>query len=112
MATFFNIASHWKLKRKDARNLLGGLETKAYSRLTIEAEITLKPDKLTRISFLTGIFAALNRLHGEKIADKWVTLPNSNRIFGGRTPLDYMTRGGIPAMQTVRRLLDARSMRA
>jgi hypothetical protein len=30
------------------------------------------------------------------------------RIFGARTPLDYMLQGGIPAMQTVRRLLDAR----
>ena len=35
-------------------------------------------------------------------------LPNSNRIFGGDTPLAYMVSGGVPAMQTVRRLLDAR----
>jgi hypothetical protein len=37
-----------------------------------------------------------------------VTLPNTNVIFGGRTPLDYMAAGGLLAMQTVRRLLDAR----
>ena len=42
------------------------------------------------------------------IADEWVRLPNSNPIFGGTTPLAYMIRGGLPAMQTVRRLLDAR----
>jgi hypothetical protein len=35
-------------------------------------------------------------------------MPNQNRIFAGRTPVDYMIRGGLPAMQTVRRLLDAR----
>ena len=35
-------------------------------------------------------------------------LPNSNPIFAGRTPLDYILRGGTPAMDTVRRLLDAR----
>ena len=34
--------------------------------------------------------------------------PNSNPIFGGQTPLAYLMRGGLPAMQTVRRLLDAR----
>jgi hypothetical protein len=61
-----------------------------------------------RISYLTGIFKALNILYGEKLADEWIQLPNSNRIFAERTPLDYMTRGGVPAMQTVRRLLDAR----
>jgi hypothetical protein len=42
------------------------------------------------------------------LADKWVQLPNSNSIFDGQTPLAYMLKGGQPAMQTVRRLLDAR----
>jgi hypothetical protein len=37
-----------------------------------------------------------------------VHLPNSNPIFGGQPPLAHMMRGGLPALQTVRRLLDAR----
>jgi hypothetical protein len=37
-----------------------------------------------------------------------MTLPNRNPIFAGATPLHYVLRGGIPAMQVVRRLLDAR----
>jgi len=40
--------------------------------------------------------------------DEWVQMPNSNPIFAGQTPLAYIIRGGLPAMQTVRRLLDAR----
>ena len=48
------------------------------------------------------------RLYSENLADAWVTRPNTNRIFGGQTPLAYMIKGGLPAMQTVRRLLDAR----
>jgi hypothetical protein len=68
----------------------------------------LDADKLLRISYLIGIFKALNILHREVLADEWMRLPNANRIFGGATPLDYMMRGGAPAMQTVRRLLDAR----
>ena len=31
------------------------------------------------------------------LADRWVHLPNSNRVFGGSTPLAYMIRGGVPA---------------
>ena len=43
-----------------------------------------------------------------KLADEWVTLPNKNPVFGGRTPLSQMLAGGLLAMQTVRKLLDAR----
>jgi hypothetical protein len=35
-------------------------------------------------------------------------MPNSNRIFADMTPLAYLIRGGLPAFQTLRRLLDAR----
>ncbi len=63
---------------------------------------------LMRISYLVGIFKALNILYSGKLPDVWVQTQNSNRIFGGETPLAYMVRGGLPAMQIVRRLLDAR----
>ena len=43
-----------------------------------------------------------------KLADEWIHLPNTNPIFNGRTPLAYMLGGGLIAMQTVRKLLDAR----
>ena len=68
----------------------------------------LDTDKLLRISYLIGIFKALNILHGQPLADEWVRLPNSNRIFAASTPLAYMIKGGAPAMQTVRRLLYGR----
>ena len=69
---------------------------------------TVDTDRLTRISYVIGIFKALNILHSRKLADEWIHLPNSNPIFSGESPLAYMIRGGLPAMQTVRRLLDAR----
>ena len=69
----------------------------------------LDSDKLLRISYLIGIFKDLNILHSQTLADEWVRLPNTNRIFGGASPLAYMVKGGVPAIQTVRRLLDARA---
>jgi len=68
----------------------------------------LDVDRLTRISLLIGIFKALHVLHSEALADRWVQLPNTNRIFRGASPLDYMMRGGLPAIHAVRRLVDAR----
>ena len=68
----------------------------------------LEVDRITRISYLVGIYKGLHILYGEALADKWISLPNRNVIFGGRTPLDYMVGGGLVAMQTVRQLIDAR----
>ncbi len=106
--TFFNIMAHWNVRDEDARTLLGGMSNGPFYELKKNPDRVLDADRLTRISYLIGIFKALNILYSEKLADKWVQLPNSNPIFGGETPLAYIIRGGQPAMQTVRRLLDAR----
>ena len=108
LRAFFNLANCWRIRDEDARALLGGVSNGPYYNWKKQPERLLDTDVLTRISYLLGIFKALNMLYGEKLADKWVKLPNSNRLFEGQTPLDYMMRGGIPAMQIVRRLLDAR----
>jgi hypothetical protein len=109
LKALFNIAECWKLRSEDVRELLGGVANGSYFEMKKNPEAkVLDADQMYRISYLIGIFKALNILHGQPLADEWVRLPNSNRIFAGRTPLDYMIRGGVSAMQTVRRLLDAR----
>jgi len=105
---FFKLASAWKLRDDDARELLGGLSSSTYYEWKKQPERVLEVDRITRISYLLGIYKSLHIIYGEKLADEWVSLANRNSIFGGRTPLDYMTAGGILAMQTVRQLLDAR----
>ncbi|MGH6943632.1 MAG: MbcA/ParS/Xre antitoxin family protein [Geminicoccaceae bacterium] len=108
LRAFFNIMERWSVRDEDARRLLGGIAASTFYDYKRTPERILDQDKLTRVSYLIGIFKALNILHGEELADRWVRMPNRNRIFGGATPLDYMIKGGAPAMQVVRRLLDAR----
>jgi hypothetical protein len=105
---FLAIMERWGVRDEDARALLGGMSNGPFYQMKKDPDRVLDTDRLTRISYLVGIFKALNILYSRKLADAWVRLPNSNRIFGGGRPLDYMARGGLPAMQTVRRLLDAR----
>ena len=105
---FLNIMAKWNVRDEDARTLLGGVSNGQFYEMKKDARRTLDPDTLTRISFLVGIFKALNILYSRKLADAWVQRPNANPIFGDRTALAYMIKGGLPAMQTVRRLLDAR----
>ena len=105
---FFNIMSRWKVRDEDSRLLLGGMSNGPFYEMKKHPERMLDSDRLLRISYLVGIFKALNILYSEALADAWVQRANTSRIFAGLTPLAYMIRGGLPAMQTVRRLLDAR----
>jgi hypothetical protein len=109
LKAFFSVMEHWHVRDEDARALLGGLSNGAFYAMKKQpAERVLDADTLLRVSYVIGIFKALNILHGRALADEWVRLPNTNRIFGGLAPLAYMLKGGVTALQTVRRLLDAR----
>ena len=105
---FFSIIAHWKIRDADARRLLGGMSNGAYYALKKGGDSALDEDKLRRISYLVGIFKALNILYSEELADRWMQLPNKNRIFSGVTPHEYLIKGGLPAFATVRKLLDSR----
>ena len=105
---FFNLTSRWGLKDDVARELLGGISSSSFYDWKKSPDRLLDVDRITRISFLIGIYKALHILYGDKLADEWVMLPNTNVIFGGHTPLQYMLARGLIGMQTVRKLLDAR----
>lgn len=108
LEAFFNIMAKWRVRDEDARALLGGVSNGPFYEMKRDPGRVLEPDRLTRISYLVGIFKALNILYSEELADAWMQRPNANLLFAGRTPLAYLVRGGLPAMQAVRRLLDAR----
>lgn len=108
LRAFFNIMEKWNVRDEDARQLLGGVSNGKYYQLKQNPQQVLEQDRLQRISYLVGIFKALNILYSAGLADRWIQLANTNPLFTGRTPLSYMLQGGTPAMEVVRRLLDAR----
>jgi hypothetical protein len=106
---FLRIAEKWGVKDPDARALLGGISSGTFYGLKKTPDARpLDQDTLTRISLLIGIFKALHILYSQRLADAWMTLPNSNPMFRGSTPLAYILRLGQPGMMQVRQLLDAR----
>ena len=108
LKAFFNIMARWKVRDEDARALLGGVSNGPFYEMKRNPDRMLDADRLTRVSYLVGIFKALGILYSDAHADAWIRQPNTNPIFAGETPLAYMIAGGLPAMQIVRRLLDAR----
>jgi uncharacterized protein (DUF2384 family) len=103
---FFAIVDKWQLSMERASDLLGGMPRSTVYKLKTAAG-TLSQDELTRISYIVGIYKALHILLPDDPADRWMTRPNDNFLFGGQAPLDFVVRAGIPGLQQVRSLLDA-----
>lgn len=103
---FFAIMDKWELPIEKAGELLGGMPRSSVYKLKTAAG-TLRQDELTRISYIVGIYKALHILLPTGLADKWITQPNDNFLFGGKPPIDYVVRAGIPGLRQVRSLLDA-----
>lgn len=105
---FFKLAQAWQLRDDEARELLGGMSASTFYEWKKKPDRVLEVDRITRISYLLGIYKSLHILYNDELADEWVKLPNTNLVFGGRSPLETMMAGGLLAMQTTRQLLDAR----
>ena len=109
LKAFFRIMHAWGVRDRDAKQLLGGVSNgRFYALKRGGGARTLSTDELTRVSLVVGIYKALHILYDETLADRWMGLPNKNRLFGGKPALDYAIEGGIGALIQVRRLLDAR----
>lgn len=94
------------LNREQQAWLLG-LSARSLQRAGAGNGPELTQDQLTRLSLVVGIYKALHILYDDATADGWLRRANRRYPLAGQTPLDYMSRGGIPAMYEVRRLLDA-----
>jgi len=107
--TFLNVAEIWKLSIDEQRGLLGWPPESTFYKYKAGQTGTLSYDMLMRISLVLAIFKDLGILYPERdLADRWVRLPNSNPMFGGKPALALMTEGGMDGLYQVRRLLDGR----
>ena len=109
MRSFLRIGQAWDLSVEEQRGLLGWPAASTYYKYKAGEIGTLSYDTLTRISLLLGIYKALHILYpDDALADRWVKLPNSNPMFGGKPALTLMVDAGIDGLTQTRRLLDAR----
>ncbi len=100
------LAEGWRLSTDQMCGLLGGIAPSTWYAWKNASPRELSIDQLTRASYLLGIYTALHALFRDPLADQWVGRANTNPLFGGATPIDVMTSGGIVALAQVRALLD------
>jgi hypothetical protein len=108
LRAFFRLAALWGLSVDEQVTLLGSPSRSTYFKWKKEGAESLPRDVLERISYLLGIYKALQILLPEATAaDEWVRRPNDATPFGGRTALERMLSGHVADLYEVRRYLDA-----
>ena len=108
MRTFLRIAGAWGLNNRQQMTLLGSPPKSTYFRWKQATDVVLPRDTLERISYVFGIYAALQVLLPKAdAADAWIKKPNAAPVFGGRSALDRMLSGQVGDLYLVRQYLDA-----
>ena len=109
LRTFFSVAQAWGLSTTEERALLGWPPASTFHKYKSGDAGVLSFDALTRISLVLGIYKALELLYAEPaFAERWIRMPNANPLFGGQTPIAFVSATGLDGLFQVRRLLDAR----
>lgn len=108
LRTFFRIAERWNLNVEEQMTLLGITARSTYFKWKQDMDGRLTLDTLERISYVFGIFKALNiLLPEEEAADAWIKKPNDASMFGGKPALKRMLSGRVSDLYVVRQYLDA-----
>lgn len=108
LRTFFRIADAWNLRPDEARRILGDPARSTFFHWKRTGEGQLSRDTLERVSYVLGIYKALQiLLPQEGAANAWVRKPNAAPLFGGRSALDRMLSGNVADLYVVRQYLDA-----
>lgn len=110
LRAFFNIARDWGLNTEEQMVLLGTPGRSTFFKWKSSPESAdLKRDTLERLSYLLGIYKALQvLLPATASADAWVKKPNTAPLFGGKSALERMLGGNVADLLAVRQYLDAR----
>jgi hypothetical protein len=107
LRTFFRIASAWELTQAEARALLGDPPESTYYKWKSGKVGSVPSDLLERISYVLGIYKALQILLPDPAAaDAWVRRPNAAPLFNGRSALELMLSGRVADLFLVRQYLD------
>ncbi len=107
LRAFFRTAELWKLNANEQTILLG-VPRSTYFHWKRKGARSLPKDTLERISYVLGIFRALEiLLPKHEAADAWVRKPNAAVPFGGQSALQRMLSGRVADLYVVRQYLDA-----
>lgn len=110
LRTYFNIARAWGLNEQETMTLLGfdaSTRSTYFKWKKAPDSARLGRDKLERLSYVFGIYKALQLLLPDPAAaDGWLRRPNDAAPFGGRPALERLLSGNVADLYVVREYLD------
>ena len=108
LRTVFRIMDAWQVKEPGRAALLGVPRATYFRWKRDPSRARLTHDAVERISYILGIYKALQILLPDSAAaDSWVRRPNETPLFAGRPPIERMTAGQVADLYVVRQFLDA-----
>lgn len=108
LRTFFRIAELWGLSVDEQMTLLGVTARSTFFKWKKDQSVALPKDTLERVSYILGIYKALQILLPDpRAADTWVRRPNEAPLFAGQSALARMLSGQVADLFVVRQYLDA-----
>lgn len=108
LRAFARIAELWDLSIDQQLTLLGISSRSTYFKWRKESQPRLPRDTLERLSYLLGIYKALQLLLPEAAAaDAWLHKANTAPLFEGKPALERMLSGNVADLYLVRQYLDA-----
>jgi hypothetical protein len=108
LRAFFRIARLWDLPVDQQMTLLGVTARSTFFKWKRDPDTVVPKDTLERISYILGIYKALQiLLPDEAAADEWIRRPNAAPLFGGEPALARMLSGQVADLFVVRQYLDA-----
>ncbi len=108
LRTFFRVCDAWKLNATEARRILGDPPRSTFFVWKRSGDGQLSRDMLERVSYVLGIYKALQILLPQpEAADAWIRKPNAAPLFGGASALERMLSGNVADLYVVRQYLDA-----
>jgi hypothetical protein len=106
LRAFFRLADAWQLSTDEARMLLGQPARATFFQWKAGRCGRLSHDVVRRISWLLGIWKALQILFSDAgRADAWIR--SENALLGGQSALQRMLAGDVSDLAAVRAVLDA-----
>ena len=108
LRAFFAIAKQWELNDIERLQLLGQTDRDVVDAWVNGEGPDISKDTLERISYILGIFKAINILLPiPERANAWMRKPNQAPIFRGQSAIERMTSGNVSDLYVVRQYLDA-----
>jgi len=106
MRAFFRIMDAWGVSNEEARVVLGRPSKATFFNWKRGEVKTVAHDTVRRISYVLGIWKALQILFQvPERADAWIRKPSD--LLGGQSALERMVGGDVTDLAAVRKLLDA-----